>query len=381
MKFNLFDLSIEDFYPLTLTRPIGDLRIGISTITEKWENALGADAGHTTKSYLQSKFPHVEAELAINSRWIPESNSGELVNSLEQGQALVYGEMILAAKFPAAQEISDISDFVEHPGTPFLLSGVTDLFAENERAIALEFEATAVSDQVKRNNTLYGENFHIHPSAQVRGAILNSETGPVYIGPNAQVMEGSLIRGPFVLCEEAHVKMGSKIYGATTVGPHSRVGGEITNSVIQGYSNKGHDGFLGNSVIGHWCNLGADTNISNLKNNYSSVKVWDYAKKEYRNTGLTFCGLIMGDHSKSAINTQFNTGTVVGANVNVFDSGFPPKFIPSFSWGGSTGFTAYNFDKAMEVCERVCARRKVVWTDEDVSIMRHIQDNLVDPRD
>jgi UDP-N-acetylglucosamine diphosphorylase/glucosamine-1-phosphate N-acetyltransferase len=381
MKFNLFDLSIEDFYPLTLTRPIGDLRIGISTITEKWENALGADAGHTTKSYLQSKFPHVEAELAINSRWIPESNSGELVNSLEQGQALVYGEMILAAKFPTAQEISDISDFVEHPGTPFLLSGVTDLFAENERAIALEFEATAVSDQVKRNNTLYGENFHIHPSAQVRGAILNSETGPVYIGPNAQVMEGSLIRGPFVLCEEAHVKMGSKIYGATTVGPHSRVGGEITNSVIQGYSNKGHDGFLGNSVIGHWCNLGADTNISNLKNNYSSVKVWDYAKKEYRNTGLTFCGLIMGDHSKSAINTQFNTGTVVGANVNVFDSGFPPKFIPSFSWGGSTGFTAYNFDKAMEVCERVCARRKVVWTDEDVSIMRHIQDNLVDPRD
>ena len=380
MNFNLFDLSIEDFYPLTLTRPISDLRIGINTIKEKWETTLGGEAGHTSKSYLNTKFRHFETELAINSRWIPDSNSAQLVNSLKQGQALLYGEIILAAKFSEGQEISDISDFVEHSSAPFLINGVTDIFSENERAIALEFERSEVSDQFKRDNTLYGDNFHIHPSAQIRGAILNSETGPIYIGPNAQVMEGSMIRGPFVLCEESHVKMGSKIYGATTIGPHSRVGGEISNSVIQGYSNKGHDGFLGNSVLGHWCNLGADTNISNLKNNYSSVKIWDYTKREYRNTGLTFCGLIMGDHSKTAINTQFNTGTIVGANVNVFDSGFPPKFIPSFSWSGPTGFTAYNFDKAMEVCERVCARRKVEWTDEDVSIMRHIQDNLVNPR-
>ena len=189
-------------------------------------------------------------------------------------------------------------------------------------------------------------------------------------------MEGSLIRGPFALCAGAHVKMGSKIYGATTVGPQSRVGGEISNSVIQGYSNKGHDGFLGNSILGHWCNIGADTNNSNLKNNYGAVKIWSYSTKKYTDSGLTFCGLIMGDHSKSAINTQFNTGTIVGVNVNVFDSGFPPKFIPSFSWGGATGSSPYNFNKAMEVCSRVCARRDVNWTEEDMSLMRHIYDNL-----
>lgn len=380
MKFNLFDDSTEDFFPLTLTRPIADLRIGISTIKEKWEKALGGSSGYTTEKYLQQKFPHLESDLEINARWIPETDSLAVVNSLSPGQALAHGEMVLAARLKPGQNLLDITDVVDHPNSPFVLRRITDLFSENERAMNLEFEVADVRADVRDQNILFGNNFHIDPSAQVRGATLNSETGPIYIGPNAQVMEGSLIRGPFALCEGSHVKMGSKIYGATTVGPQSRVGGEISNSVIQGYSNKGHDGFLGNSVLGHWCNIGADTNNSNLKNNYSAVKIWNYSTRGYADTGLTFCGLIMGDHSKSAINTQFNTGTIVGVNVNVFDSGFPPKFIPSFSWGGATGFTAYNFDKAMEVCERVCARRDVNWTKEDVSLMRHIHDNLVNSR-
>jgi len=337
---------------------------------------LNGHAGYSTEDYLEAKFPKLTAEFEINSRWIPEGDSATIINSLNPGQALAHGEMVLAARLKQGQSPEEIVDIVDHPNSPFVLRRITDLFSENEKAILLEFLPEPVSATNQEQNTLYGENFYIHPSAQVRGATLNSESGPIYIGPGAQVMEGSLIRGPFALCAGAHVKMGSKIYGATTVGPQSRVGGEISNSVIQGYSNKGHDGFLGNSILGHWCNIGADTNNSNLKNNYGAVKIWSYSTKEYADSGLTFCGLIMGDHSKSAINTQFNTGTIVGVNVNVFDSGFPPKFIPSFSWGGATGSSPYNFNKAMEVCSRVCARRDVNWTEEDMSLMRHIYDNL-----
>lgn len=377
MKFNLFDDTPEDFYPLTLTRPIADLRVGITCIREKWESMIKGTSGYMTSEYLQEKYPMQNSDLYINARWIPQPEDIDLIAKLQPGSGIGHGEMTLAVKTLPDQSIENITDLEDHPGAPFVLSRVTDLFAANERAMVLEFESSIVDGQTKSENTLYGNNFHIDPSAQVRGAILNSETGPIYIGPNAQVMEGSLIRGPFALLEGAHVKMGSKIYGATTIGPYSRVGGEISNSILQGYSNKGHDGFLGNSLLGHWCNLGADTNNSNLKNNYSTIKVWSYATEGYMDTGLTFCGLIMGDHSKSAINTQFNTGTIVGVNVNVFDSGFPPKFIPSFSWGGATGFVEYDFDKAMEVCERVCARRDVKWTDEDVAMMRHIHDKMV----
>lgn len=206
----------------------------------------------------------------------------------------------------------------------------------------------------------------------VNCAILNATNGPIYIGKNAEVMEGSIIRGPFALCENATLKLGAKIYGPTTVGPHSKVGGEVNNSVIFGYSNKGHDGFLGNSVLGEWCNIGADSNTSNLKNNYAEVRLWDYETQGFAKTGMQFCGLMMGDHSKCGINTMFNTGTVVGVFANIFGSGFPRNFIPSYSWGGSSGFTTYLTKKAFEVAEVVMARRQEAFTEQDKSILEHI---------
>jgi UDP-N-acetylglucosamine diphosphorylase/glucosamine-1-phosphate N-acetyltransferase len=216
------------------------------------------------------------------------------------------------------------------------------------------------------------ENIFLEPGAKIECATLNASTGPIYIGKDAEIMEGALIRGPFALCEHATLKMGTKIYGPTTIGPHSKVGGEVNNSVIFGYSNKAHDGFLGNSVIGEWCNLGADTNNSNLKNNYIEVKLWDYASGRFIPTGLQFCGLIMGDHSKSGINTMFNTGTVVGVSANIFGSGFPRNYIPSFSWGGAQGYITYHIDKALEVASQVMKRRDIKLDEIEQDILKHI---------
>jgi UDP-N-acetylglucosamine diphosphorylase/glucosamine-1-phosphate N-acetyltransferase len=224
-------------------------------------------------------------------------------------------------------------------------------------------------------NTVIGDQslLFVEEGATVEASVINTKGGPVYIGRGAEVMEGCLIRGPFALGEGAQLKMGAKIYGATSVGPECRVGGEVNNSVIMGYSNKAHDGFLGNSVLGEWCNLGADTNNSNLKNTYGEVKAWSYADNAMTGTGLQFCGLIMGDHSKSGINTMFNTGTVVGVCANVFDGGFPPKHIPSFSWGGRDA-TAYDFTKAVDTARRVMERRHVTLTPIEEAILRHVHD-------
>jgi UDP-N-acetylglucosamine diphosphorylase/glucosamine-1-phosphate N-acetyltransferase len=215
----------------------------------------------------------------------------------------------------------------------------------------------------------------IEEGASANDTTFNTTTGCIYIGKDAEVMEGSVVRGPFALCEHSVLKMSSKIYGATTIGPHSKVGGEVNNSVVFGYSNKAHDGFLGNSVIGEWCNLGADTNNSNLKNNYANVKLWNYSGENFIDTGLQFCGLIMGDHSKCGINTMFNTGTVAGVSSNIFGSGFPRNFIPSFSWGGAQGFTTYRFEHAIETAQLVMQRRNTELTDNDKDILKYIFDN------
>ena len=221
-------------------------------------------------------------------------------------------------------------------------------------------------------NVISPENIFIEEGAKLEFVTLNASTGPIYIGKNAEIMEGSVIRGPFALCEEAQVKLASKVYGATTVGPYCRIGGEVNNSVLFGYSNKGHEGFLGNSVLGEWCNIGADSNNSNLKNNYEEVKLWSYETEGFEKTGLQFCGLMMGDHSKCGINTMFNTGTVVGVSTNIFGSGFPRNFVPSFSWGGASGFTTYITKKAFETARIAMARRHVDFDEQEAKILEHV---------
>jgi UDP-N-acetylglucosamine diphosphorylase/glucosamine-1-phosphate N-acetyltransferase len=212
----------------------------------------------------------------------------------------------------------------------------------------------------------------LEPGAKAQASIFNTQTGPIYLGKDSEVMEGCLVRGGLALCEGAGLKMGAKIYGPTTIGPHAKVGGEVNNSVILGYSNKGHEGFLGNSVLGEWCNLGADTNNSNLKNTYDAVDIWDYAQGRYRSTGLQFCGLFMGDHAKTGINTMLNTGTVVGVAANVFGGGFPPKFIPDFSWGGAEGLTTHRLDKALQTAKAVMARRNTPLTEAAAQLLQAV---------
>ena len=228
------------------------------------------------------------------------------------------------------------------------------------------------STELSSTNTIIGDRVFAEEGVEVEAAILNSKNGPIYLAKGSSIMEGSMVRGGLSLGEYSQLKLGTKIYGAVTIGPHSKVGGEVNNSVIQGYSNKGHDGFLGNSVIGEWCNLGADTNNSNLKNNYDEVKLWSYAKKGFERTGLQFCGLIMGDHSKCGINTMFNTGTVIGVSSNIFGSGFPRNFVPSFSWGGASGFVEYKLDKALKTAEIVFGRRSVELDATERQILTHI---------
>jgi UDP-N-acetylglucosamine diphosphorylase/glucosamine-1-phosphate N-acetyltransferase len=278
-----------------------------------------------------------------------------------------------AEKFDTQSSV--LSTKVEHPYPIIKISYPWDIFSNNEKAIASDFELITkgrTSANLSNTNRYIGNNIFIEEGAKVEFSILNATTGPIYIGKDAEIMEGAIVRGPLALCEHAALKMGAKIYGATTIGPHSKMGGEISNSVIFGYSNKAHDGFLGNSVLGEWCNLGADTNNSNLKNNYALVKVWNYPQERFINTNLQFCGLIMGDHSKSGINTMFNTGTVVGVSANIFGDGFPRNFIPSFSWGGAQGFTVFTINKAFEVASQVMKRRNIDFSDDDKAILTHI---------
>jgi len=385
MNYILFDdKSWQNLLPLTFTKPVGEIRTGILTLKEKWEKMLQSPVSYKTEDYLSEKYTIKVAteNILINGSVIPNKNLIEKIQQLDTNKALVAGTKILALKINKDQlpnfnpfSIENIekenfsSEFIsiEWPWDIFKLSEVNiktdfDLITKNRKSKPLS----------KSNNILAEENIFIEEGAKVEFATLNASTGPIYIDKNAEIMEGSLIRGPFALCEHAVVKMAAKIYGPTTIGPYSKVGGEINNSVIIGYSNKAHDGFLGNSVIGEWCNLGADTNNSNLKNNYTEVRLWNYEKERFVKTGLQFCGLIMGDHSKCAINTMFNTGTVIGVNANIFGGGFPRNFVPSFSWGGAQGFTIYGLDKAFEVDEKVMERRNKILDDKEKKILNYI---------
>lgn len=381
MNYILFDGPARNaLLPFTFTRPVADILIGIMTIRQKWEMRLGSTTTTLTEEYLSDKFPMVELEenIMINASFLPNAVLTEMVLNLEPNQAIFRGDEVIAFYTNDEQEEVDFDSYeiLEFTEDCITVKNTWDIFSNNDSAIREDFEFLTEDRKSqpipKTVQVIAPENIFIEAGATLEFVTLNASAGPIYIGKDAEIMEGSVIRAPFALCDNAVVKMAAKIYGGTTVGPYSRVGGEINNSVLFAYSNKGHDGFLGNSVLGEWCNIGADSNNSNLKNNYEEVRLWSYETEGFAKTGLQFCGLIMGDHSKCGINTMFNTGTVVGVSANIFGSGFPRNFIPSFSWGGASGFTTYITKKAFETARLVMSRRNVVFDEKEGAILEHV---------
>lgn len=380
MNYILFDgPSRPGLLPLTYTKPVADLRIGIMTIREKWEKLLGSTTTTITEDYLSEKFPLVELEqnVLINAAVLPTLKLVHKIFELSENQMIVHKDEIIAFFSNEAQEI-DFEQFekIEFKHDLIIIKHTWDLFEFNKAALIADFdlltEGRKSAPIPKSVQCMNKERIFLEEDVNIDFAILNASTGPIYLGKHSEIMEGSAIRGPFAILEHGVVKMGSKVYGATTVGPKSKIGGEVHNAILSGYCSKGHDGYLGNAVIGEWCNIGADTNNSNLKNDYSEVKMWNYEENRFVNTGLQFCGLIMGDHSKCGINTMFNTGTVIGVSANIFGSDFPRNFIPSFSWGGSKGYTTYMLQKAFATAERVMNRKNEVFSTYDQNILKHI---------
>ncbi|QIJ87919.1 Sugar-phosphate nucleotidyl transferase [Mesoflavibacter sp. HG96] len=381
MNYILFDGTVrEQLLPFTYTRPVADIRVGILTIREKWETFLETTTTTVTEDYLSEKYPMVEMEenIMLNAAYLPNPEIVELIKNLEENQAIFKDEDVIAFFTKEMQDDIDFDSFeaIEFENDIIKIEHTWDIFSKNGDAIQQDFdlltEGKTSMPIPSSNNVIAPENIFIEEGAKLEFTTLNASSGPIYIGKNAEIMEGSIVRGPLALCDNAAIKLGAKIYGPTTIGPFSKVGGEVNNSVLFGYSNKGHDGFLGNSVLGEWCNLGADTNNSNLKNNYAEVRLWSYQTEGFARTGLQFCGLMMGDHSKCGINTMFNTGTVVGVNANIFGSGFPRNFVPSYSWGGSSGFSTYLTKKAFEVAKVVMSRRNIEFTIQDQEILEHV---------
>lgn len=377
----LFDYHRKALLPFTFTRPVAELRTGIWTNRQHWEFLLEGPVSFLSEDYLSGKFPvwKEQENLFINGALVPDRDLIEAIRRLKMGQRLVSGSVPLAAYAegwpdPASPygKFRDIS----YPGSLLLIRNKWDLFLLNDIILREQFRLITADRKTiplsTTNRVISPENVFVEEGARIEGAIINASTGPVYIGKQAEIMEGATIRGPFALCDHAVVKMGAKIYGATTIGPWCKVGGEINNSMLFGYSNKSHDGFLGNSVIGEWCNLGAGTNNSNLKNNYSEVSVFSHEKNNPIPTGLTFCGLFMGDHTKCGINTMFNTGTVAGVSANIFGAGFPPKFIPSYSWGGFNDSPVFDIDKAIELAHQVYHRRNRDFDSVEETILRKV---------
>lgn len=384
--------------PITATKPIAALRVGILTMGEKWQKHLQiteAATHYLSNSYLQHKYKMAKTVteksvfLYVNSSVCPDSHLAKTIAELPMESMLVQKNTLIVLKtkqllnksndFFATTESAIATNFtqIEYAENLTNITAPYHIFLKNREQIIVDYQiitANRKSQPITDPYTkVYGlENIFVEEGASIKAAILNAEEAPIYIGKNTKIHEGAIIKGAFALCEGAEVNMAAKIKGDTTVGIFSKVGGEISNSVIMGYSNKGHDGFLGNSVIGEWCNLGADTNTSNLKNNYSQVKIWNYAAKDYTDTGLQFCGTMMADHAKCSINTMLNTGTVVGVGANIFGADFPPKFVPDFSWGGSAGFETFEFDKFCQMTEKVMARRNLTLTTEDKEILQAI---------
>ncbi len=383
----LFDNEVWDnLLPISYTRPVGELRVGILTIREKWEKWSDTKVSFITQDHLSEKYPMTiqSDNIVINGSLLPLPGICKLIEQMEPNEALLQNDELIAARLNESQfqsliedkEIEELQGF-DIGDTPLLkINNLWDIFGKNDQAVKIDFELLTknrTSQPLSDTNQVTApEQIFLEPGAIVEHSILNASKGPIYIGKDALIMEGCIIRGPLAMNEKSILKMGAKIYGATTLGPHCKVGGEVNNVVFTGYSNKGHDGFLGNSVIGEWCNLGADTNASNMKNNYSEVRLWSYAKDRFEKTGLQFCGLIMADHSKCGINTMFNTGTVVGVSANVYGGGYPRNFIPSFSWGGDQKYTTYTLDKALDTARAMMKRRDQELTELDQEILKEI---------
>lgn len=387
----LFDPDTRDqLLPLTYTRPVCELRVGIMTIREKWEHWLNGKVSYITQDYLSEKYPISIASdnFVVNGSILPNAELCHLIEKLNNNEALLKEGELIAARLDESQfyNLMEDNDIEELEGLEIdpsvelsIINYPWDIFSFNAQALKSDFAEITKgrkSAPLSSTNQFIGDSsqLFIEDGAVVECCILNAKKGPIYIGRNSEIMEGCIIRGGLALCEGSILKMGAKIYGATTVGPYSKVGGEVNNAVFLANSNKSHEGYVGNSVIGEWCNIGADTNTSNLKNNYEQVKLWSYTKDSFVRTGLQFLGLIMGDHSKCAINTMFNTGTVIGVSANVFGAGFPRNFIPSFTWGGAGGMETYPFNKAIDTVERVLSRRNAHVTPEDRDILQYIFD-------
>lgn len=379
----LFDETAtrENFLPITFTRPVSDIRFGILTIRQKWEKAFPGTYSYATAEYLSIKYPRVEADrdndYHIVGNVCPTPEFVTMLENLHPGQAVTCKGKTIAYRGENPAESLEIAE------APLAINMLPDIFMLNEQALLDDFMTitrNAKSQKLSSTCTVIGDpcfpdgtpKIFLEEGAKAEAAILNVNKGPIYIGRDAEIMEGSCIRGPLALCEHAYVNMGTKIYGATTIGPYCKVGGELNNVVMIGYSNKGHDGFLGNAVIGEWCNLGANCVASNLKNDYSETKLWNYPAHRFLRTGLQFCGLIMGDHTKAGINTMFNTATVVGVGCNIHGSGFPRNFVASFSEGGAAGFNDVSLSKFFDIARRVMARRHVELTDVDIEIFNSI---------
>ena len=379
MKIVLFDNQHRsDLLPLTFTRPQADIRVGIMTIREKWEKHLHAVTSTYTQNYLSAKFPmEIGSDyLFINASICPTDDLVEKILQLQMGQSLVKEEEKIAHRLPSLPSSLDEyeGEKVSYQGEYTAIYHLWDIFTCNESELRADFDILTkgrISQPLSDSNRVFcPENVFVEEGAVIECAVINAKDAKVYIGKDAEVMENSVIRGSVALLEHAQIKVGAKIYGATTIGPYSKVGGELSNVVIFGYSNKAHDGFMGNSVLGEWCNIGADTNTSNLKNNYEVVKLWNYTSQTFLRTGLQFCGLIMGDHSKCGINVMFNTGTVVGVSANIFGSGYQPNFFPSFHWGGgNVPVSDYKLDVAKKVADRVFKRRNKVFDEVESQIL------------
>ncbi|MEM8510519.1 MAG: GlmU family protein, partial [Bacteroidota bacterium] len=371
----------EALFPFTFTRPVADMRQGILTLREKWEWHLGTTTSTLTVPYLQEKFPLIlgKENIVINGSYPPTAALVKAILNLKLGEVLLKEDDVVAVATSDPLAVFKRSDYEKikfsEPCEP--LVHPWEIFSKNHAAITADFELLTkgkTSQPISGTNTVLGDKSKIFlaEGAKVECSILNTTDGPIYIGESAEIMEGCSVRGPFALCHNAVLKMGARIYTGCTFGPYCKVGGEVNNAVLFAYSNKGHDGFLGNSVIGEWCNLGADTNTSNLKNNYADVKLWDYQKEGFKLTGLQFCGLMMGDHSKCGINTMFNTGTVVGVSANIFGSGFPRNFIPSFSWGGAAGLVTYQTRKALDASKAMMERRGMALDKKEQAILEYV---------
>ncbi len=384
-NYILFDDNHRDhLLPLTFIRPVAEIRVGILTIREKWEKWLNAKTTFLTLDYLTEKYPAniTDNNVLINGSVTPNADILMEILSLKKGEILV-SENTLIAGYIDATAVNDFDGsaprgvLVKKASAKFnRIEKLWNIYRTNGEEIRSDYQlltANRRSAEVNStNNLMNADEIFIEEGASLDFVTINANPGPVYIGRDTTIMEGTHIRGPFGLCEGAIMKMGTKIYGPTTVGPYSKVGGEITNSVILGHSNKVHEGYMGNSVIGEWCNIGAGSNTSNLKNNYTLVKLWNYALGKFEDTDLQYCGLFMGDFARCGINTMFNTGTVVGLSSNIYGPGYPGNFIPSFSWGGALGYETFRLDKAIETIETIMRINKITLSDVDRNILEKV---------